>query len=252
MESLTLWSAACFALLGSIVASFAGVVSERLYTGTSFVTGRSQCDSCGHPLGALDLIPVLSWMLARGRCRRCLARVPFRHVMSEAALGLVFALAFVRFGLTPALAAYLAAFSALAFIVLYDLRHTIVPMGSACLLLVSSLLAALLSVPDMHAFGGVLLGAGLIGSGFFLAYALSHGRAMGLGDAPVALSLSLLAGPLMLSGLLFSFWIGALIGVGILVAAPKGHRIGIEVPFVPFLAAGFLLAIFTQWTPFLF
>jgi prepilin signal peptidase PulO-like enzyme (type II secretory pathway) len=73
---------------------------------------------------------------------------------------------------------------------------------------------------------------------------------MGLGDAPVALALALLAGPgLALAGLLFSFWIGALVGIAILVSRPKGHRMGIEVPFVPFLAAGYLLAFFTRWNP---
>jgi prepilin signal peptidase PulO-like enzyme (type II secretory pathway) len=75
---------------------------------------------------------------------------------------------------------------------------------------------------------------------------------MGLGDTPVALGLSLLVGMNSVSGLLFSFWIGAVIGIGILARYPKGHRMGIEVPFVPFLAAGYLLAFFTQWNPFLF
>jgi prepilin signal peptidase PulO-like enzyme (type II secretory pathway) len=75
---------------------------------------------------------------------------------------------------------------------------------------------------------------------------------MGLGDAPVALALSLVAGTNAFSGLLFSFWIGAVIGIGILALYPRGHRMGIEVPFVPFLAAGYLLAFFTQWNPLLF
>jgi prepilin signal peptidase PulO-like enzyme (type II secretory pathway) len=80
-------------------------------------------------------------------------------------------------------------------------------------------------------------------------YALSRGRWMGLGDAPIAFSLSLLAGSHAIAGLLYSFWIGGAIGVFILVLAKRGHRMGIEVPFVPFLAAGYLLALFTQWNP---
>jgi leader peptidase (prepilin peptidase) / N-methyltransferase len=94
--------------------------------------------------------------------------------------------------------------------------------------------------------------AGVIGSGFFLLHYFSKGRAMGLGDSPVALALALVTGgSLAIAGLLFSFWIGAVVGIGILVATPKGHRMGIEVPFVPFLAAGYLLAYFTQWNPLL-
>jgi prepilin signal peptidase PulO-like enzyme (type II secretory pathway) len=72
---------------------------------------------------------------------------------------------------------------------------------------------------------------------------------MGLGDAPIALSLSLLSAGYVFPGILFSFWIGAVVGIAILVTRPKGHRMGIEVPFVPFLAAGFLLAFFTSWNP---
>jgi prepilin signal peptidase PulO-like enzyme (type II secretory pathway) len=74
---------------------------------------------------------------------------------------------------------------------------------------------------------------------------------MGLGDAPVAFSLALLVGSAYaFAGLIFSFWIGALFGIGLLLARRGGPTMGIEVPFVPFLAAGFLLAYFTQWNPF--
>ena len=75
---------------------------------------------------------------------------------------------------------------------------------------------------------------------------------MGLADAPLAFGLSLLVGPIALSGFIFSFWIGALIGIVVLLRRPVGSRIGSEVPFAPFLAAGFLLAYFTQWNPFIF
>jgi leader peptidase (prepilin peptidase) / N-methyltransferase len=85
---------------------------------------------------------------------------------------------------------------------------------------------------------------------FLLFYLLSGGRAMGLGDTPVALGLSLLVGPeAVLPGVLFSFWIGALYGIMVLVTTKPGHRMGMEVPFVPFLALGFLLAYFTGWNP---
>jgi prepilin signal peptidase PulO-like enzyme (type II secretory pathway) len=241
-----------FAFLGAVTASFAGVVAERIHTGGSFVTGRSACDSCGTMLHARDLVPVLSWLLAQGRCRMCGSRVSVRHVLGEVLLALVFALGYQRLGFTPALLPFLLACGILAFIVLYDLRHTIVPLVAALLLIAAALWYALLTASSMHVFGITLLGAGLIGSGFLAVYLLSRGRAMGLGDAPVACAVAMLAGSAMLAGLLFSFWIGAVIGVVILVRSPKGHRMGIELPFVPFLAAGFLLALFTQWNPFTF
>jgi prepilin signal peptidase PulO-like enzyme (type II secretory pathway) len=64
--------------------------------------------------------------------------------------------------------------------------------------------------------------------------------------------LSLLVGSQAFVGLVFSFWVGAVIGIGILVLRRGGPTMGIEVPFVPFLAVGYLLAFFTQWNPFLF
>lgn len=239
-------------ILGAITASFMAVIAERHNTGQSWIKGRSQCNSCTRELSALDLVPMLSWVGLRGRCRTCKAKVPMLYTISEALLGTLFVLAYLKIGLTLALGAFLFMLAILTFIVLYDLRHTIVPPQSSLLLVMSATLFALLTSVSLQLFGATLMFAGIIALGFFLLYALSRGRAMGLGDAPVAFALSLAAGStLAIPGLLFSFWIGAIVGICILVRTPKGHRIGIEVPFVPFLAAGYLLAYFTQWNPLL-
>lgn len=249
---MTLLIAAAFALLGAVLASFAGVVAERLHTGQSWVGDRSRCNSCNEPLRATDLIPVVSWLARAGRARCCGARVPSLYAASEITLVGVFVLGYLTLGLTLPLPLFLAACTVLLFIVLYDLRHTVVPQAASSALLVVAAAYAVLAAGSLSQLGLSLLVAGCIGLFFFLLYALSRGRAMGLGDAPVALALALLAGPaLAFSGLLFSFWIGAVVGIAILVRRPKGHRMGIEVPFVPFLAAGYLLAYFTQWNPLL-
>jgi len=241
-----------FFILGAILASFMAVIAERLYTGQSWVTGRSKCNSCSRELTVLDLVPVLSWVVSRGRCRTCKAKVPVSYTIGEAVLGSLFVVAYAKTGLTLALVPLLFALTTLTFIVLYDLRHTIVPPASSQLLILSAVFYALLSSGSLQQLGATLMVAGFIGLGFFLLYALSGGRAMGLGDAPVAFALATLVGStLAVPGLLFSFWIGAVVGIVILVRAPKGHRIGIEVPFVPFLAAGYLLAFVTQWNPLL-
>jgi prepilin signal peptidase PulO-like enzyme (type II secretory pathway) len=175
-----------------------------------------------------------------------------RHVLFEALAALSFGAAYATFGFGPALLAALIALSLLFFLVLYDIRHTIVPMAPALAFILFSLATAILSTTSLHAFGLTLLVAGIIGLFFFILFAASRGRAMGLGDAPLSLGLALLAGPAAFSGLLFSFWIGAAYGIVVLVSAPRGHRMGIEVPFVPFLAIGFLLALFTGWNPLYF
>lgn len=236
--------------LGAVSASFLTVLAERVYTGQSWVRGRSRCNSCTTLLAETDLVPVLSWIFLRGRARCCGARLPEVYVLGEATLGLLFLFAYLHLGSTLLLPVFLLLLGILTFIVLYDLRHTLVPDIATWLLLATAVVYAVMAYGGTSALAPTFLYAGIIGFVFFLCNALSGGRLMGLADSPIALALALVVGhSLALPGLLFSFWIGALVGIVILVRRPKGHRIGIEVPFVPFLAAGYLLAFFTQWNP---
>ncbi len=239
-----------FAVLGAIFGSFIGVVAERLHTGQSWVSNRSRCNSCTRILGAGDLVPVVSWLASRGRCFGCSARIPWTYVITEAVLGVLFALSYLALGLTAALPLFLAALVVLGFIVLYDLRHTVIPRIASTLLTVLSVWFAYLQAPSLQEFGGAVFAAGGIGLAFVLLHLLSRGKAMGLGDAPIAFALSLLAAPLAVTGLIFSFWIGALYGIVVLVMRRPGTTMKSEVPFAPFLAAGFLLAFFTGWNVF--
>jgi len=242
---------AAFALLGAVLASFIAVVAERAYTGQSWAQGRSRCDSCRTVLAFRDLVPVLSWCLNRGRCQHCGSRLTFGYVLGELALGLLFALGYHALGVSLALLPFLVALCVLFFITLYDLRHTVVPPVSSLLLLFATFAFAVLAHEDQASLGLSLLVAGAISLFIFLLHACSRGRAMGLGDAPVAFALALLVGSThAFPGLVFSFWIGALFGVGLLLGRRGRPTMGREVPFVPFLAAGFLLAYFTQWNPF--
>ncbi len=245
-----------FFALGAVLASFTGVIAERVYTGQSWLAGRSRCNSCRRTLSARDLVPIFSWIAHAGRCRTCKVRVPFRYALFELTLGSLFALSFVSYGFSLYLFVFLAVLVAVAFVVIYDLRHMIVPTGSFWLLLVLSAVAAVLrSLQNpSELFVQTVLTAGFIGLAFYALYFFSKGRAIGLGDAPVAGALSLLAGKQALAGVLFSFWIGALIGIFILALRRGGPKMGIEVPFIPFLAIGFLLAIFlpASWNPLTF
>ena len=235
------------ACLGAILGSFIGVVAERIHTGQSFVSGRSRCNSCRRFLTPLDLVPVLSYILSRGACRGCGSRVPATYLYLEALLAASFVAAYSVLGLTLVLPAFLLALTTLAFIVVYDLRHTVVPSKASNQLIVLAGLIAIMRAESVSELGVWFMIAGAIGLGFYLMHVLSKGRAMGLGDSPVALALSLMCAPFAYSGLLLSFWIGAVIGILILVLRRGGPRMGIEVPFVPFLAAGYLLAFFFSW-----
>src|SRR3989344_5547224 len=239
-------------LLGAIVASFIGVLVARLHTGEGFLSGRSRCDACNAPLSVSSLIPVISYCIAGGCARCCGVRRSPCAPLTELLLGGLFVFSYLAIGPTGALPLMLLSLSLLLALVLYDVAHQILPPTLLTLFVCMSALTGYALAPSLTAFSSTLLVALLIGGSLALAHLLSRGRAMGLSDAPLAFGLALLVGPAALPGFLFSFWIGAVIGIAVLVRRPRGSRIGGEVPFAPYLAAGFLLAYFTQWNPFIF
>ncbi len=236
-----------FFIFGAIIASFIGVVVGRLYTGESIVRGSSRCDACGARLQPRSLVPLVSYLVGGARARCCGARLSWFSPASELLLGGLFVLAYLRLGLSPELALLLLALALLLALVLYDLAHQILPPVLLWLFVLTAAAAGYLTAPKVDDF----LFSAMVALAFALFFGALHffsgGRAMGLADAPLAFGLALLVGPAALSGLLFSFWTGAIVGITILARTPRGSRMGIEVPFAPFLAAGFLLAYFTQW-----
>ena len=239
-------------LLGAIIASFVGVVVARLYTGESILTGRSRCDACTAPLSPLSLVPIVSYILSRGRARCCGASISLYAPFSELLLGALFVLVYLTIGLSFALVGMLFSLSTLLALVLYDGMHQILPTILLWVFVGISAVTGFLLAPSLLAFRDTCIVALLIGLFLALIHFFSRGRAMGFADAPFAFGLSLLVGSAALPGFMFSFWIGALIGIVLLLQRPSGSRMGVEVPFAPFLAAGFLLAYFTQWNPFAF
>lgn len=236
-----------FFLFGAIVASFMGVVAGRLSTGQSILTGRSRCDVCGAVLSPSSLIPILSYALRGGRARCCGARLSLSAPLSELVLGALFALAYARIGFSFALPFVLIALAALTGLVLYDLAHQILPPVLLAPFVGAAAFAGYFAAPSPVSFATSGEVAFAIGAFLAVIHIASRGRAMGLADAPLAFGLALLTGDLAFSGFVYAFWIGAAVGIILLVRRPRGSRMGIEVPFAPFLAAGFLLAYFTQW-----
>lgn len=237
--------------LGAISASFVGVVVARLNTGQTFLTGRSRCDACTTPLSSLSLVPIISYLMSGGRARCCGTHLSLYAPLTELLLGGLFVLAFIKLGPTPALSFMFFTLSALLALVLYDLSHQILPSPLLATFVTASAITGFLATPSMTAFLSSLPTAFLIAAILALIHFCSRGRAMGFADAPLAFGLALLVGPAALPGFIFSFWIGAIIGIVLLARRPHGSRMGVEVPFAPYLAAGFLLAYFTQWNPFI-
>ncbi len=238
--------------LGAIIASFIGVIVARLNTGQSYLVGRSRCDACTVPLSVLQLVPVLSYVASGGRAHCCGARLSLSAPLSEILLGVLFVLVYQTIGLSYALPFMLIALSLLLALVLYDVAHQILPFPLLAVFVGASALAGFLLADSVSAYLSTLLVALVLAGILAVIHYASGGRAMGFADAPFVFGCALLTGPAALPGFIFSFWIGALIGILLLVRRPAGSRMGVEVPFAPFLAAGFLLAYFTQWNPFIF
>lgn len=248
-----LLSALVLSILGAIIASFVGVIVARLNTGTSFLTGRSRCDACGRELSPGQLVPIFSYLFSSGKASCCGAHISIISPLTEATLAVLFVLAYLTVGFSGVLLLLLTALSLLLALVLYDLAHQILPFPLLAVFVVASAVTGLMLAPSLTEFLNSLFVAFLIGASLALIHFFSRGRAMGLADAPFAFGLALLTGSsAALAGFIFSFWIGAGIGIVLLLQRPAGSRIGVEVPFAPFLAAGFLLAYFTQWNPFIF
>ncbi|MFZ2501011.1 MAG: prepilin peptidase [Minisyncoccia bacterium] len=239
-----------FFAFGAIIASFIGVLVARLHTGQSFFVGRSRCDVCDIPLNSFSLAPIISFVVSRGRAQCCDARISLLAPASEVTLGVLFSLAYLTIGFSASLPLMLFSLSTLLALVLYDLAHQILPSSLLWIFVFVSAVTGFFGAPSLTYFSETLFIAFCIALSLAAIHFFSRGRAMGFADAPLALGLSLLVGPVALTGFVFSFWIGSVIGIVLLLQRPRGSRMGVEVPFAPFLAAGFLLAYFTQWNLF--
>lgn len=116
-------------LLGLAMGSFAACAADRIASGTSFLRGRSHCDACGHPLGARDLIPVISWLALKGKCRYCGAEIPARCPLAELLCAAAFVGVALRYGVTLAAVQYLILTVLLLIVALVDYDTGVIPNG---------------------------------------------------------------------------------------------------------------------------
>jgi leader peptidase (prepilin peptidase) / N-methyltransferase len=237
-------------VFGAIIGSFLNVVALRYNSGLTLF-GRSHCPSCGMTLRALELVPIASFLVFGRRCRGCKARISWQYPAVEVLTGLVFATTF-----DPGLSMLsnvlvLSTFSLFIALSVYDLRHQIIPDG---LVYAATLISFIYRLIE----GGSAIDylAGPLLSAFFAAiWLLSRGRAMGFGDAKLALAVGLLLGGAQgFSGIILSFWIGAAFGVALMLLSrtnplsPQHKQITIKsaIPFAPFIVLGAWLSLIFQ------
>lgn len=244
-------------VLGLLVGSFLNVVIHRVPEGVSLVHPGSACPACGHAVRAYDNVPVLSWLLLRGRCRDCDEPIGARYPLVELATAALFVLVGAHFRwdtFTPAALALVAGGVALFMI---DLDRQRLPFAVTG---VTGALVAVALVVDAVAGSGfrltsvwsALLWLGVYGG----VWLLTAGRGMGLGDVALAPVLGLALGWLgwgpTLVGLLGGFVVGALVGAVLMVVGRAGRRT--KVPHGPFMLLGAGLGLFAGgplWSAYL-
>jgi leader peptidase (prepilin peptidase)/N-methyltransferase len=235
-------------VLGLAIGSFLNVVIYRVPRGDSVARPASRCPQCGAAIRARHNVPVLGWLLLRGRCADCGTSISARYPLVEAATGVLFAALAWRFGGALALPAflYLAAVAVALAMIDIDVRR----------------LPNRIVLPS-YVIGGVLLaGAGAAQHdarpilrgvvamvalfAFYYALAVAYPGGMGFGDVKLAGLLGLYLGFLgwgwVVVGTFTGFLLGALVGVGLMLARRAGRRTAL--PFGPYMLAGALLAVF--------
>lgn len=232
-------SIAALALVpGLALGSFLNVVAARVPLRRSIVSPGSACMSCAHELAWYDNIPLLSWLVLRGRCRHCGASIPARYPAVELVTALLVAGSVWKFGLSGTAA--VAVFFCLALVVVSatDLEHRIIPnrivLPAAAIVLAAN--SALHPSP-------VWAIAAFAAAGFLLAAALAYPKGMGMGDVKLALLMGAALGKSVSVALMIGMVATLVPGLYLLARHGSAAR-KMRIPFGPFLALGSVIALF--------
>ena len=252
MIAILLFAILAFAL-GASVGSFLNVVSDRVPRGVSIVTPRSFCDKCKRTLESRELIPVLSYLWLRGKCKECGVSIPLRVWLVEVVTGSLFTVAYFRYGSGMEFAIVCVALALMVAISVIDLEHRLI-LNS---IIFPTLLVLLIIAPfwpqigfergflDSHGMlasfaNSVLAGFGV--SALFLMLALAVPQGMGMGDVKLTAVIGLMVG---FPGVVVAIWLGIVIGgiVAVLLLILKLRGRKDLIPFGPFLSVGAIIAL---------
>lgn len=242
-----------FVLVGLCFGSFVNALVWRLHAGRNFVSERSECTHCHHVLGWYDLVPLLSWLWLRGRCRYC-HRVIDDSPVVELAGAALFVVSYLvwPYGFASSLAIGLFVLWLVAVVILlaladYDVRWQLLPDVMVFPLVVLAgvigvMRSALEGLPWGWAVGDMLLGVAVIAGLYYALYHVSHHRWVGFGDVKLGVAIGLALGgqgalvALFAANLLGTAWVLPGLMIGRLTRRSR-------VPFGPFLIAGWLVAM---------
>jgi leader peptidase (prepilin peptidase) / N-methyltransferase len=236
-------------LIGLLIGSFLNVVIHRVPAGESVVHPRSRCPGCGSEIAPRDNIPVISWLILRGKCRNCGEPISIRYPLVELGTSAVFVVLALTFGVSAELPAYLYLGAVGVALAMIDFDTQRLP--DALTLPSYPVGLVLLGAASLVDGTWSSLGRGLLGMvALFLFYGVLwfiYPAGMGLGDVKLAGVLGLYLayqswGVLVVGGFL-GFLLGAVVGL-VVIAVQRGGR-KTKIPFGPFMLAGTLIALVT-------
>ncbi|HUQ47078.1 MAG TPA: prepilin peptidase [Gemmatimonadaceae bacterium] len=256
----TLWAIYSF-VIGAVFGSFLNVCISRWPEGLSVVRPRSRCPKCGHQIGALENIPIFSWLALRGKCRGCGTSISFQYPLVEILVGLIWLGSFLVFGLTFT-AANVAMFVTVLFgIAITDAKSYLIPDGFTVFGLVWVIVTSFISlfvnetgpfVGPYEAIIGACVGAGAVAIAGWIGEITLKKEAMGFGDVTLMAVVGAAVGP---NRALMTIFLGALVGAVVFIGivfpivwmrarASKTEFSPPLIPFGVFLAPAAVIALF--------
>ena len=231
-----------FALAGLMIGSFLNVCIYRLPRRESIIWPASHCTTCNRQLAWYENVPVLSWLVLRGRCRGCGSRIAVMYPLVELTTSVVFAGAVLVYGLSPLLFVRLAFGCALIVLFMIDLQHQILPNAITLPGIAAGFLASLFLPPGwLSSLIGIVAGGGILWALAEAYYRLRGIEGLGMGDVKMLAMIGAVLGwPLMLLTLVVASFAGSLVGVGMMAFGRGGMQAAL--PFGTFLALGALFA----------
>ena len=229
-------------VLGLLIGSFLNVCIYRLPRRESVTWPASHCPSCGRTLSWFENIPVVSWLVLRGRCRTCAARISPVYPLVELTTAVLFAGAYAIYGATPLLAVRLLFACAMVVLFMIDLRHRILPNVITVPGIVAGLVFSAFLPPGWQAaLIGVVVGGGGLYAIAEAYYRLRGVEGLGMGDVKMLAMIGAFLGwQLTLVTLMLASLAGSIVGVGLLTIGRRGMQAAL--PFGTFLAVGALVA----------
>ncbi len=232
-------------LFGALIGSFLNVCIYRLPRGESIVWPSSRCPACARSIAWYDNIPILSFLVLRGKCRACGAPISFRYPLIEAANAVGYGVIFWHFGVGWGSAAYAVLFSALLVVTGTDFTHQIIPNVITVPGMLFGLLCAstILPVGLVNSIMGMLVGGGVLWGLAWVSPYLFGKEGMGGGDIKL---LAMIGAFLGWKATLLTIMIGAAVGsvVGMGLISLNVIKRDDYIPFGPFLALGAVLSLF--------